>query len=57
MTLSRRALVHIRESPLQKKVLIVLSDGGDNASTPGFRDVLAMVQRSDVVCLYRGSLR
>ena len=30
------ALVHIRESRLQKKVLIVLSDGGDNASVQKF---------------------
>ncbi len=43
------ALVHIRESPLRKKVLIVLSDGGDNASTRKFPEVLSMIQRSDVV--------
>ena len=43
------ALVHIRESPLQKKVLIVLSDGGDNASARKFPEILSMVQRSDVV--------
>ena len=43
------ALDHIRESPLQKKVLIVLSDGGDNASTLRFPEVLSMVQQSDVV--------
>ena len=43
------ALEHIRESPLQKKVLIVLSDGGDNASTHRFPQVLAMVQQSDVI--------
>ncbi len=43
------ALVHIRESPLQKKVLIVLSDGGDNASTHRFQETLAGVERSDVI--------
>lgn len=43
------ALAHIRESPLQKKVLIVISDGGDNASTHRFPEVLSMVQQSDVV--------
>lgn len=43
------ASVHIRESTLQKKVLIVLSDGGDNASARHFPEILSMVQRSDVV--------
>lgn len=43
------ALDHIRKSTLQKKVLIVVSDGGDNASRHTFREALAMVQRSDVV--------
>lgn len=42
-------LNHIRKSPLQKKVLIVLSDGGDNASTRPFAEVRTMVQQSDVV--------
>jgi VWFA-related protein len=43
------ALDHVRKSGLQKKVLIVLSDGGDNASTHGFPEVLAAIQRSDVL--------
>ena len=43
------ALNHIRESVLQRKVLIVLSDGGDNASTLGFPKLLAMVEQSDVM--------
>jgi VWFA-related protein len=43
------ALVHIRQSPLPRKVLIVLSDGGDNASMRRFPDVLEMVQQSDVL--------
>ncbi len=43
------ALAHIRQSPLQKKVLIVLSDGGDNASVRKFPEILSMVQRSDVI--------
>ena len=42
-------LEHIRESPLQKKILIVVSDGGDNASKRLFPAVLAMVQHSDVI--------
>src|SRR5690606_41803526 len=33
----------------QKKVLIVLSDGGDNASMRTFEDVLEMARRSDTV--------
>ena len=43
------ALDHVRKSSLQKKVLIVLSDGGDNASTHGFPEVLTAIQRSDVL--------
>jgi len=43
------ALDHIARSPLQKKVLIVISDGGDNASKLRFQDVLEKVQRSDVI--------
>lgn len=43
------ALDHIGQSALQKKVLIVVSDGGDNASAHGFQQLLAAVQRSDVI--------
>ena len=43
------ALGHIRTSPLQKKVLIVLSDGGDNASKRQFRETLTLLQQSDVI--------
>ena len=43
------ALVHIRGSTLQRKVLIVLSDGGDNASKRRFPEILSLVQQSDVV--------
>ena len=42
-------LEHIRQSPLQKKILIVVSDGGDNASKRRFPEVLAMAQHSDVI--------
>ena len=42
------ALTHVRQSPLQKKVLIVLSDGGDNASRHRLEDVIALLQQSDV---------
>jgi VWFA-related protein len=43
------ALDHIAASTLQKKVLIVVSDGGDNASKLTFARLLLRVQRSDVV--------
>lgn len=43
------SLGHISRSPLHKKVLIVLSDGGDNASHLRFEDVLTAVQQSNVV--------
>ena len=42
-------IAHVRQSPLQKKVLIVLSDGGDNASTRRFEDIIALLQQSDVI--------
>lgn len=42
-------LSHIRQSPLQKKVLIVVSDGGDNASKHRFPDVLSTLEALDVV--------
>ena len=42
-------VAHVRQSPLQKKVLIVLSDGGDNASMRRFEDIIAMLQKSDVI--------
>jgi Ca-activated chloride channel family protein len=43
------ALDHIRRSPLQKKVLIVLSDGGDNRSTHSYAQALRMLQESNVI--------
>src|SRR5665213_2381857 len=42
-------LLHIRESPLQKKVLIVLSDGGDNASSRLFPEILSQVRQSGII--------
>lgn len=42
-------LEHIERGREQKKVLIVLSDGGDNASTRRFADVLDAARRSDTV--------
>ena len=43
------ALVHIRGSTLPRKVLIVLSDGGDNASKRRSPEILSLIQQSDVV--------
>lgn len=43
------AVDHIRTSSLQRKILIVLSDGGDNASTRRIAEILPIVQQSDVV--------
>jgi len=45
----RTALTHLGEGHLQKKVLIVVSDGGDNASTTRFEDVLNAAQTVDAV--------
>ena len=42
-------LEHVERGDAQKKVLIVLSDGGDNASTRRFADVLDTARRSDTV--------
>lgn len=49
------ALKHIEQSTAAKKALVVISDGGDNASATPRSDVLAAVDRSSVlvytVCL------
>jgi len=43
------ALGHVRGSTLSRKVLIVLSDGGDNASKRRFPEVLSLIQQSNIV--------
>jgi Ca-activated chloride channel homolog len=43
------ALDHLKRGSAQKKILIVISDGGDNASVKRFADVLDMARRSDAV--------
>jgi Ca-activated chloride channel family protein len=43
------ALQHLQKGRRQKKVLILVSDGGDNASTATFDDVLSAAQRTDAV--------
>ncbi len=49
------ALKHVEQSTAPKKALVVISDGGDNASTTPRSEVLAAVDRSNVlvytVCL------
>jgi VWFA-related protein len=45
----RFALNHLGRGQRQKKVLILVSDGGDNASTAKFDDVLHAAQESDAV--------
>jgi VWFA-related protein len=50
------ALAHIRTSTIQKKVLVVISDGGDNASQHTLDQVLRDVGRSDVVVYSIGLL-
>ena len=45
----RTALTHLGTGHLQKKVLIVVSDGGDNASTTKFEDVLNAALTMDAV--------
>jgi Ca-activated chloride channel homolog len=43
------ALKHLNDGHQQKKVLILVSDGGDNASSSTFDDVLAMALRMDAL--------
>ena len=43
------AIAHAQKGRAQKKVLIVISDGGDNASAKRFDDVRDLAARSDVV--------
>ena len=43
------ALAHIRQSALKKKVLIVVSDGGDNASRHHLQDLLSQLRASNVI--------
>ncbi len=42
-------LDHLRQASQQKKALIVVSDGGDNASHRSFREVLDLAQKSNVL--------
>ena len=52
----RTALKHLNDGHEQKKVLIVVSDGGDNASTAKFEDVLGLALRMDAL-IYTISIR
>jgi len=42
------ALLHIQNAPLEKKVLLLISDGGDNNSQQQFSQVLHMAQTTSV---------
>jgi Ca-activated chloride channel homolog len=43
------ALNHLKQGNRDKKVLIVISDGGDNASKQKLGDILSMANRSDAI--------
>jgi Ca-activated chloride channel family protein len=50
------ALRHLRADDHEKKVLILISDGGDNASTHDFHEVLRMAQAANVIIYAVGLL-
>jgi VWFA-related protein len=43
------ALEHLKQGDRDKKVLIVVSDGGDNASKHKLADIIALVRQSNVI--------
>ena len=43
------ALEHLKKGNRDKKVLIVISDGGDNASTHNLAQIMAMAEQSDAI--------
>jgi len=43
------ALEHLKKGDRDKKVLIVISDGGDNASRHSLAQIMAMTQHADVI--------
>lgn len=43
------ALEHLKKGDRDKKVLIVISDGGDNASTHKLAQIMAMAKQSDAI--------
>jgi len=43
------AVRHLQESKLDRKVLLLVSDGGDNSSREGLEDVMKLAQSSGVV--------
>jgi Ca-activated chloride channel family protein len=50
------ALQHFEGAPSEKKVLVLISDGGDDASTHKFSDVLRMAQTANVAIYSIGLL-
>ena len=43
------ALEHLKKGNRDKKVLIVISDGGDNASKHSLAQIMAMAQHADAI--------
>jgi len=43
------SIEHIKTSKLQKRILLLVSDGGDNVSRHDLRDVLSLVDQSGVI--------
>jgi Ca-activated chloride channel homolog len=53
---SRLGLQHLKEGREQRKALIVVTDGGDNASNMKFRDLLRAAEASNAVIYTIGIL-
>jgi Ca-activated chloride channel family protein len=50
------ALEHLRSDPSDKKAILLISDGGDNASSHNFAQVLRMAQSTNVIIYTIGLL-
>jgi len=50
------ALKHLSQATIQKKALILISDGGDNASHEGFQQVLASARHGNAIIYTIGIL-
>ena len=55
-TASPKACEHLELGHAEKRALIVVSDGGDNASRQTYAEVLALARRSDAVIYAIGLL-
>jgi uncharacterized protein with von Willebrand factor type A (vWA) domain len=52
-----KALDHLKQSTCDKKVLILISDGGDNASAHSLAQVIEMAKHSTAIIYTIGILR